>query len=261
MDLNKFEPEVQKYKTPLLFLHGMWHASWCWEEFIEYFTDAGFTCYTFDLREHGKERFPKGIRWKSISNYVEDLESAVQLIGNPVVIGHSMGGLILQKFLERHDPPAAILVAPSPHYGNILATFKFMAHYPLQFLRIIGTFNMKAMITSKDRYARMFLTEGTDIDSNFEKVQNEAFRAYLDTVIFNLPKVGKIKKTVSDPDNLLLVAGEKDSFFSPKTLEKTAAKYGAHFKVFKGLGHNMMVGPGSDDVASYCVDFLSTRIS
>ncbi len=261
MELFQFKPEKEQYSTPVLFLHGMWHAAWCWEEFIPYFTEAGFTCYSFNLRNHGVERDPKGMRWIKIADYVKDLEEAVQQIGtNPVIIGHSMGGFIVQKYLEKSEPAATILLATNPHNGNLVATLRTFRKYPLTVLKSILTFNMIGMTTSKDRYRTMFLTEGTEVDSNYERIQNEAFRAYMDTVFFNLPRVGKIKKTLSKPDNLLVIAGENDTFFSPRTLEKTAFKYGGHFKVFEGLGHNVMSGPGSDKVAAYCIEFLKERM-
>ncbi len=261
MEIFEFKPKETRYSTPLLFVHGMWHAAWCWEGFITHFTKAGFTCYSFNLRKHGHQRNPKGIRWVKISDYVRDLENVVDQLGTtPVIIGHSMGGFILQKYLEKSEPAASIFLASIPHTGTFKATLRFMGKYPFAFLRMILTFNMIAMITSEDRYSRMFLTEGTDLSKNFEKVQNEAFRAYLDTFLFNLPKTKKIRKTITNFDNVLFLAAEKDAFFTPKSLQNTAKKYNAHFHLFKDLAHNMMTGPGSEKVAEFCIDFLSSRI-
>ena len=31
-----------KHPAPLLFVHGAWHAAWCWDEhFLSYFADRG----------------------------------------------------------------------------------------------------------------------------------------------------------------------------------------------------------------------------
>lgn len=44
-------PEASPSATPLVFVHGAWHALWCWEEhFLPFFAQAGYTVHAFDLR-------------------------------------------------------------------------------------------------------------------------------------------------------------------------------------------------------------------
>ena len=46
-------PKTQTHKTPLLFVHGMWHGAWCWDEFfLPYFADAGYHATALSLRGH-----------------------------------------------------------------------------------------------------------------------------------------------------------------------------------------------------------------
>ena len=41
-------PKEQKHKTPLLFVHGMWHGAWCWDEFfLPFFEEAGPNTFSF----------------------------------------------------------------------------------------------------------------------------------------------------------------------------------------------------------------------
>ncbi len=89
--------------TPILFVHGVWHAAWCWDEhFLPYFAEKGFTAYALSLRHHGKSQSTGSIRWIRGAEYVEDVAQVVEMIGQtPVLIGHSMGGYIVQKYLER----------------------------------------------------------------------------------------------------------------------------------------------------------------
>lgn len=53
-------PKKPKFKTPILFVHGAWHGAWCWENFIDYFGNNGFSCYELDLPCHGKRRDEPG---------------------------------------------------------------------------------------------------------------------------------------------------------------------------------------------------------
>src|ERR1700712_1716796 len=88
--------------VPLLFVHGAWHGAWCWDEhFLEFFTDRGYRTAALSLRGHGRSQTNKPLRTCSIDDYVADVDSVVgDLLARPVLIGHSMGGLVVQKYLE-----------------------------------------------------------------------------------------------------------------------------------------------------------------
>ncbi|MCK7510983.1 MAG: lysophospholipase [Desulfobacterales bacterium] len=88
--------------TPILFIHGAWHGAWCWEEyFLPYFASKGYDAYALSLRGHGNSEGREGLRWWSISDYVDDVSQIVgQIHKIPILVGHSMGGLIVQKYLQ-----------------------------------------------------------------------------------------------------------------------------------------------------------------
>lgn len=104
---------------PLLFIHGAGHGRWCWEEhFLRYFGDRGWTVRAIDLRGHGSAPGRQRLRWTRIAEYVEDLATAVAAMPEaPVLLGHSMGGFVIQKYLESHSAPGAILLAPCRPQG------------------------------------------------------------------------------------------------------------------------------------------------
>src|SRR5258708_40064417 len=85
------------HPTPLLFVHGAWHAAWCWDEnFLGFFADKGYRPLAVSLRGHGNSSTPKAVRFCSVSDYVDDVESvASSLPTRPVVIGHSLGGFVV----------------------------------------------------------------------------------------------------------------------------------------------------------------------
>ena len=42
------------HPVPLLFVHGAWHAAWCWEEnFLGFFADRGYRALALSFRGHG----------------------------------------------------------------------------------------------------------------------------------------------------------------------------------------------------------------
>jgi pimeloyl-ACP methyl ester carboxylesterase len=120
------------HPTPLLFVHGGEHAAWCWDEhFLDFFADKGYRALALSLRGHGGSATSKRLRSCSIADYVEDVCSvADNLTATPVVIGHSMGGFIAQKYLETHDAPAGVLMASVPPRGHLGATLRLVRRHP-----------------------------------------------------------------------------------------------------------------------------------
>ena len=101
------EPLGTPEATPLLFVHGAWHGAWCWEEhFLGWFAERGFRVAALDLRGHGASPARGRFKTRRLRHYVADVaEVAATFDTPPVVIGHSMGGMVVQKYLERHEAP------------------------------------------------------------------------------------------------------------------------------------------------------------
>jgi pimeloyl-ACP methyl ester carboxylesterase len=44
----------EAHPVPLLFVHGAWHAAWCWDEnFLSFFGDKGYRAVALSFRGHG----------------------------------------------------------------------------------------------------------------------------------------------------------------------------------------------------------------
>jgi len=116
------------HPTPVLFVHGALHAAWCWDEhFLNFFADNGYRVLALSLRGHGGSPTSKRLRSCSSADYVEDMCSvADSLPATPLVIGHSMGGFIVQKYLETHRAPAGVLMASVPPRGHLRAALRLI---------------------------------------------------------------------------------------------------------------------------------------
>src|SRR5262245_40676625 len=116
LEIIKRMPKSASHSTPLLFIHGAWHAAWCWDEhFLPYFAEHGYCAYALSLRGHGASDGRQHLPWARFRDYLEDVEQVInQLEALPVVIGHSIGGFLIQKLMNTYKLPAAVLLAPSP---------------------------------------------------------------------------------------------------------------------------------------------------
>ena len=106
------QPKTNSGLTPLLFVHGMCCSAFVWENFLPFFAENGYEAQALSLRGHGASDGRDRLRLIRTAEYVEDVaQVAGQCHSAPVLIGHSMGGYVIQKYLERHTAPAAVLLA------------------------------------------------------------------------------------------------------------------------------------------------------
>ncbi|MCA9928960.1 MAG: alpha/beta hydrolase [Anaerolineales bacterium] len=248
------QPQSQSFPHPLLFVHGAWHGAWCWDvNFLPYFAGRGFAAHALNLRGHGESSSAKTLRWARIKHYVADVaEAAAALPASPIVIGHSMGGLIVQKYLETYHAPAGVLLASLPPSGALRTTFSYMRRHPLAFLKTNLTMNLGPIVGTPSLAQEMLFSETLPEDelaSYFAQLQDESYWAYVDMMLLNLPKPERVKAP------MLVLGGERDRIFSVDEVRKTAVAYRTA-PTFFPMAHNMMVEPGWQDVADTIIAWL-----
>ena len=93
----------------LYFLHGLNGYPSEWDPFQLFFEERGYTCRIVDLM--------KGcdLRRTHLQDYVDHICSMVTT--SDVVIGHSMGGLLMLKVAERISFKAGVGICPAPPQG------------------------------------------------------------------------------------------------------------------------------------------------
>jgi pimeloyl-ACP methyl ester carboxylesterase len=126
-----------RHAPPILFVHGAWHGAWCWDEFfLSYFAAHGFEAHALSLRAHGASEGRTQLHRSRIRHYVEDVAAVVAGFSSaPILVGHSMGGFVVQKFLETQSSPAAFLLASIPPAGARSMYARLMRNQPLDMLR------------------------------------------------------------------------------------------------------------------------------
>jgi pimeloyl-ACP methyl ester carboxylesterase len=252
------EPERRRYATPLLFVHGTGHAAWCWDEnFLPYFAEYGFSSHAVSLRGHGQSEGRENLKWTRISDYVADVSQiAARFPTKPVVIGHSLGGLVVQKYLEQYNAPAAILLAPSPIEGMFWSGLPLFFENPLLFLKVAFRQDYAVMFSTPELAKKFLFSADADdekIAGYVRRFGNESYRANLE-MIYNLPKPQLIKT------DLLILGAENDALVAPRKIEKTARAYDADCKIFPGMAHDLMLEPDWQTVADFMIRWLEKKI-
>ncbi len=248
----------ESHPAPLLFVHGAWHAAWCWDEhFLDYFADKGYRAVAVSLRGHGGSPAQKRMQTCSVADFVNDVDSvANSLPTRPVVIGHSMGGFVVQKYLETHDAPAGVLVASIPTRGAGGFLLRGMKRHPWHAIRaVVTTRSLHGYNTPKlaREYFYSPYTPDSDVVRYAARLEEEFVgRITRDVALLDLPK----PERVTAP--LLVLGAECDGCFTQEEVRATARAYRTEAEIFPNMGHNMMVEPGWEAVAQRIHTWLET---
>ncbi|QLL09168.1 alpha/beta hydrolase [Mycobacterium vicinigordonae] len=247
---------TDSHPTPLLFVHGGWHGAWCWENFLNYFADAGFRAVAMSLRGHGASPTDRPLEKVGIADYIADVGSvADQLGGAPVLIGHSLGGYTVQRYLEDRAAPAAVLVGSLPPQGVLGAAMRVWRRRPQM---TIKSFNDPTLVRflGSAALAREYLfcasTPEEIVESCWNQAGPESIRAAMLDPMFRRVRT----RQVTTPT--LVLGALHDGFVSRRAVRATARAYRTEPEFFD-MGHNMMLEPGWPDVAARIHRWLETR--
>ena len=148
------------------------------------------------LRGHGKSGGRERLRWTSIAQYVSDLEQvAAGLPRDPVVVGHSLGGRVVQTYLETHEAPAAVLLAPPPVGGMLRPAVRTFRDHPWLSMRVILTRTPRTLFATPELVRRFSFSPELGEEQVREyaaRMGGESFRAFLE-LVYTRPDLARIR--------------------------------------------------------------------
>ena len=244
---------------PLLFVHGAGHGAWCWaEHFLDFFAEHGFNSYALSLRGHGESGGRERLRWTSIADYVSDVEQvAAGLPRNPVLVGHSLGGLVVQKYLEAHEAPAAVLLAPPSVRGLLGGALRTLREHPWLSLQVLLSGTPRRLFATPELVRKFFFSPELGEEQVREyaaRMGSESSRALLQ-LMYIRPDRARIRGVP-----LLVLGGGRDYFIRPPAIRRTAEAYDAEWKVLPGVAHDMMLDAGWRQAAEAMLEWLQRTL-
>lgn len=206
------------FSTMLVFIHGLWAHADVWTPFIHYFTKQNVPCTALNLRD-GLD-----MRTTRVSDYVHQVKTVAT--EDDILIGHSMGGLLVQKVAEEMQIKGGVAICPSPpkgiHFGKKLL-FSSLRYVP----RIIMNTPFKP---SFPFYKKIFVYPSEDkARSVYATLEPESARV---TSAVTLSTVAVAEKKVTCP--LLFIARSHDTLTTPALVRQIAQKYHAEYVVEEG---------------------------
>jgi pimeloyl-ACP methyl ester carboxylesterase len=245
------------HPVPLLFVHGGWHSASCWANFVDYFADAGYRAVALSLRGHGGSPAGKPFHACSIADYVEDVRATADSLGrHPVLIAHSLGGFVVQRYLESHNAPAAVLVASVPPQGVLGLAMRIWSRHPWVSMRSLPVGNLTGFIGTTPLVREHLFSAGTPddiVESCAARVQPEAVRASLVDPLFRRVRTTRVNTP------MLVLGATDDGMVTNAEVRATAKAYNTDAEFFPEMGHNMMQEPGWTAVADRIHAWLQAR--
>jgi pimeloyl-ACP methyl ester carboxylesterase len=236
----------------------MLHGAWCWDvHFLNYFARHGFAAHAVNLRGHGASEGRDRLRWTRIADYVEDVTSAIgQLHVPPVLIGHSMGGFVVQKYLEDCEAPGAVLLSSPPPAGLLGVALRIARRRPLVFAKINLTLSLLPVIATPQLAREAFFSADVPDDKlrgYWQLMQDESYMAFLDMLALDLPKPAKVRTP------LLVLGAARDNMLKSRDIEATARAYHTQCEIIPDVAHNSMLELQWQTAAERILGWLKER--
>ena len=126
-------------RPPLLFLHGLGHAAWCYAEHWQAAAAArGYSSYAMSYRGHGGSGGQNELRRATLRDYVHDVLQVITTLPQPpVIVAHSLGTLVAQRLLQRYPARAGVLMTPIPAAGIPGTVMQGMRRKPVAFTKAV----------------------------------------------------------------------------------------------------------------------------
>jgi pimeloyl-ACP methyl ester carboxylesterase len=227
----------------ILLVHGAWHGPWCWDGVAERLRRRGHQVQAVRLRGHDR---PAGRIWHRVHHYVQDVGAAAARFAEPpVLVGHSLGGLVVQRYLETGPANGMVLLAPFPRRGTLGAVARLAARHPVVLAQATLTLRLRPLVAGRALVRELFFTEATPqelVDEVWGRLQDESYLAFLDTMVV------RARPRRVRPPVLVLGAGH-DGFFTRDEVRRTASAYRAEAEFYSGMGHDLMLDQGWQKVA------------
>jgi pimeloyl-ACP methyl ester carboxylesterase len=228
---------------PLVFVHGGYINSACWDvSFLPFFQQRGYNCYALDLSGHGKSYGRERLDDFGLDHYADDVAQVVAgLSAVPVLIGHSMGATVVQRYLENASARAVVMMAPVPPTGVAASGVQLALRYP-DFLAeaeraVRGEYTAKTVSVMREVYFSPDL--GDEQFALFQPmVQDESMRALTELMALALRVPARKPKIPA-----LVIGGELDALFAANRLYMTATGWNGETFVIPRSGHMLMMDP------------------
>jgi pimeloyl-ACP methyl ester carboxylesterase len=230
---DRYPPEKAKFKSALVFVHGLWSGSWCWETWASHFCNLGWDCSAINFRGRVGDSPAGQLRRLSFSDCVADL---VDVLGSfaypPILLAMNLGALVALSAVEKSAPAALILVSPAT--SRNLHESRSRAHRLLRLKYSPLIFLRRPIRIDRNDFRENFLYPLPEA-KQLEIYKRTVPESPLLVREFLLPRITLTAIPGDYPR--LIVAGSEDVIQPVVNAREIGKLMGADFKAVGGQGH------------------------
>ena len=248
-------------RCPVVMIHGAFCGPWAFDRFRKPFEAAGYDVYAPCLRFHeGAGERSRALGRTSLLDYASDLEKFIAGLGSvPILIGHSMGGLLAQILAARAKASALVLLAPSAPWGVLPSTMFEIASG--QTMLMTGDY-WSASIAPNYKIAAAHALDKlspTERHAVYARFVPESGLATFEILhwSFDLRRAARVQaRDVTCP--VLCLVGSGDKINPPSTVARIAARYHgrARFEELPAHSHWLIAEKGYQKIAGRALEWL-----
>ncbi|MGF1453461.1 MAG: alpha/beta hydrolase [Opitutales bacterium] len=259
-EIVTWEPQRASQNETVLFVHGIYHDASGWDAFARYFAERGYGCRALILRGHGSDPDGASLRNARFADYLQDLRFALaELDEAPILIGHSLGGLLIQKLIEvDHAPAPAVVLISTPTPRSLRRAFwLLLRRFPRPALRMLLTLNPEHIYKDPVIVRKLFFSDTPDTPAIQQALgrilaQPESRRIFFDVMLLNMRAPARKTPT-------LVLGGAADYAIGMDAFEATARLHNVRPVVLPGAPHDLMLYREWERAATLIVDWLEWK--
>jgi pimeloyl-ACP methyl ester carboxylesterase len=247
----------------LFMIHGMWAGPWCFDDCKRFFKARGHRCVATTLPYHDVDPHSPPdphLGTTSLLDYADALEEEIRALGGrPILVGHSLGGLLAQMLGSRGLAEALVLLAPAAPAG-IFAIRPSVARAFWSILTTWASWRKPIRQTFDEAvYSTFHLVPESDRRAIYDRFVAESGRVAYEVGewVFDTRGASRVDETkVTCP--VLIVVGTEDRMTPVGVVRRVARKYApvATYREFAGHAHWLVGEPGWEEIAEYVDTWL-----
>lgn len=222
-------------KPPISFLHGAFGGPEVWTQFVApWFASRGHAVSV--------PQMPAGNPAARLRDYVRHAQRAADAFGTaPIVVGHSLGGLVAQHLAAQRPVAGMVLIGSPGPYGLGPTLLQLSLRAPdILTATLLAQAGAGALLGTEVARRALF-TEETPLEWVAETVQTfgrESPLALLDGILWDLPHWFLARRSP-----VLALMGDQDVFVPITDLWAIAFFYGAETELIRGAAHGLPIDP------------------
>jgi alpha-beta hydrolase superfamily lysophospholipase len=253
----------------IVLIHGMYMTPLCWEHWIDYYQSKGQRCLAPAWpgrdqpieAQRRKHPDPELGRLK-LRDVIDRMETAIKSVATkPVVIGHSMGGLVAQLLLQKDLAVAAVAIDPAAPQWVFAPSWSYVrANFP-HINPLVPVTQPAEMSFPRFQYAFVNTLPPDQQRSAYDRYVVPESRGVPTQSLTSVARIDFKKQHAP----LLITAGERDHIIPAALNRATYSRYSSNgsvtdFKVFPGRDHFVIGEPGWQEVADFILSWLDQKV-